>query len=59
MSSGHVTISADDRGPLISYIAWFILVVMCLAVVTKVGAKIKKIKGIQFDDSFVVAAMVS
>ena len=59
MSSGHVVISATNRGPLISFVTWVLLVVMCLAVVTKVYAKIRKIKSVQLDDLFVVAAMVS
>lgn len=56
--SSQVRITADDRGPLVNLANWITLVVACLATLTKIVTKIRKIRNLQGDDYIMLAAMV-
>lgn len=58
MPPSQVTVTADNRGPLINLANWLTLAVVCLAAFTKVGTKVGRIGTIQKDDVYMLAAMV-
>lgn len=51
-------ITAEDRGPLVNLANWITLVVACLATLTKIATKLRKIRTLQGDDFIMFAAMV-
>lgn len=55
----QIRITADDRGPLVNLANWVTLVVACLATLTKIATKLRKIRRLQGDDYIMLAAMVS
>lgn len=55
----QIRITADDRGPLVNLANWVTLVVACLATLTKIATKLRKIRNLQGDDYIMLAAMVS
>lgn len=54
----QIKITADDRGPLANLTNWITLVVACLATLTKIATKMRKIRNLQGDDYIMLAAMV-
>ena len=54
----QIRITADDRGPLVNLANWITLVVACLATITKIATKMRKIRNLQGDDYIMLAAMV-
>ena len=58
MHKRQVSVTADNRGPLVNLGSWITLVVMCLAALTKTGTKLRKIGKLQRDDILMLAAMV-
>lgn len=54
----QIRITADDRGPLVNLANWITLVVACLATLTKIATKMRKIRNLQGDDYIMLAAMV-
>lgn len=54
----QIRITADDRGPLVNLANWVTLVVACLATLTKIATKLRKIRNLQGDDYIMLAAMV-
>ena len=58
MGSSRVTVSAQNRGPLINIVSWILLVIMCLATLVKVYGKWSTRHTLQYDDIYLTAAMV-
>lgn len=58
MSPRQVRITSDNRGPLVNIANWITLVVVCLATLTKIATKPRKIGRPQGDDFIMFAAMV-
>lgn len=58
MPPQQVRITSDDRGPLVNLASWITLVVVCLATLTKIATKLRKIGRPQGDDFMMFAAMV-
>ena len=58
MSSTGITITAQNRGPVINLLSWILMVVMCLATFVKVYSKWSIMRTLQADDYYLTAAMV-
>lgn len=58
MTTNRVLSDASNHGPLANVINWILLVVMCLAAITKVFTKWILIRGLQYDDAFAILGMV-
>ena len=58
MASNGVIISAENRGPWIVIVTWILGAIMCLATFIKVLSKRIMSQKTQYDDVYVVAAMV-
>ena len=56
--SDVVTISTDNRGPLVNLASRILLTSMCLLTITKVSSKWLLIHKLQPDDWYMVAGMV-
>ena len=57
-STSVVTITADNRGPIVNLASWILLTVMCLAAITKVSSKWLLINNLQPDDWYMITGMV-
>ena len=55
----RISITSDDRGPLVNVSAWIGIVTACIVVVVKVATKLVKVHMLQLDDYYIVAAAVS
>ncbi|KAI9852696.1 MAG: hypothetical protein M1838_005891 [Thelocarpon superellum] len=53
-----VEVTANDRGPLVNTASWISMIIMCLAVLTRLGSKYIITRGFGRDDLFITAAMV-
>ena len=58
MPPQQVRITSDNRGPLVNLANWITLVVVCLATLTKIGTKLRRIGRPEGDDFIMFAAMV-
>ena len=58
MPSNGITITAQNRGPVINILSWILMVVMCLATLVKVYSKWSIMRTLQADDYYLAAAMV-
>ena len=54
----QVVVTADDRGPQINVVAWTTMVVMVLAVGTRLAIKYNAFRTLAWDDGLVTVAMV-
>ena len=58
MPSTGTQITPDSRGPIINIISWILLVLTCLATLTKIWSKWDLTKKLQADDYYLTGAMV-
>lgn len=56
--ASQVLVTADDRGPQINLVAWCAMVIMVLAVGTRLAIKYNAFRSFGWDDGFATVAMV-
>lgn len=56
--SRAAVITGDERGPILNILTWFLLVISCLAVISKVFMKLKKNSFLMADDFLIAGALV-
>lgn len=52
-------VTADDRGPLVNVLAWFLVIVSCLTVFTRIATKWLVSHKINLDDAMILISLVS
>ncbi|KAL9116677.1 MAG: hypothetical protein Q9187_006797, partial [Circinaria calcarea] len=59
MPSNGITITPQNRGPIINILSWILMVTMCLATLVKVYSKWSIMRTLQADDYYLAAAMIT
>lgn len=57
-NSNVVTLTVDNRGPLVNLASWILLTVMCLSTITKVSSKWLLIHALQLDDWYIILIII-
>ena len=58
MNVPRAAVTADNRGPSINIVAWVTLIAVCLATCTKIGVKYSNVHRFEWDDAYMLGAMV-
>lgn len=56
--AAQVRVTADDHGPILAIVTWFMMVVLIVAVLMRLAIRIAKTRSLASDDWVIAVAMV-